>query len=279
MAGTQQSRKVLLLGASGKLGRMLGALWQSERFGLIPVYRSEGQGGLAWKVGDPTPKIDDVSAVIAFWGVTPGQGCNLNDNSRLALAAMELGQSLGAGMVVHCSSGAVYRSGERPLSETGPACPISDYGRAKLEMEKAIEESGSNPGMRNVILRIGNVAGADSLFANMRPGGRITLDRFPDGSSPSRSYISPLDLVRLVETLVADGSVSGIYNVAAPVPTAMGDIARAAGCQIDWREAPDTALPMVWLDTSRLSSIFPLPPEAAAPDHLLEGARAGGTWP
>lgn len=38
-------------------------------------------------------------------------------------------------------------------------------------------------------------------------------------------------------------------------------------------------MPMVWLDTSRLSTILALPPEAAAPDHLVEGARAGGTWP
>jgi len=279
VAGTQQSGKVLLLGAGGKLGRMLCALWQSGAFALVPVYRSEGQGGLVWAPGDPVPAVEGVVAVIALWGVTPGSGINLDDNTRLALAAMDLGKALGAGAVVHCSSAAVYQPGAQPISETGSVCPGSDYGRAKLAMEKAIEDGASGEGMRNIILRIGNVAGADSLFANLRSGGRITLDRFADGTSPTRSYIAPPDLVRVIEALVEDGTAAGTYNVAAPTPTAMGDIARVAGCSIDWRAAPETAMPMVWLDTSRLSTILALPPEAAAPDHLVEGARAGGTWP
>lgn len=279
MAGTQQSRKVLLMGASGKLGRMLCALWQSDSLSLVPVYRSKGQAGLVWNVGEPVPKIEDVAAVIAFWGVTPGPGCNLDDNSRLALATLELGTALGAGVVVHCSSAAVYQPGESPVSETGPARPVSDYGRAKLAMEKAIEESARGEGPRNITLRIGNVAGADSLFANLQPGGRITLDRFPDGSSPARSYIAPPELVRVIEALVEDTTAEGTYNVAAPVPTEMGEIARAAGCAIDWRDARETAVPKVWLDTSRLSQILALPSGAAAPDHLVKGALAGGTWP
>ncbi|OWV42912.1 NAD-dependent epimerase/dehydratase [Mameliella alba] len=267
------------MGASGKLGRMLCSLWQFNRFSLVPVYRSEGHGGLVWQVGGPLPMIEDVAAVIAFWGVTPRPGCNLDDNSRLALAALDLGKSMGAGVVVHCSSAAVYRPGTSPVSEADRARPVSDYGRAKLAMEKAIEESASGEGPRNIILRIGNVAGADSLFANLRPGGRITLDRFPDGSSPARSYIAPPDLVRVIEALVEDVTAEGTYNVAAPLPTEMGEIARAADCTIDWRVAPETAVPKVWLDTSRLSRILALPSGAAAADHLVKGAQAGGTWP
>lgn len=278
MAGTQQSGKVLLLGASGKLGRMLCDLWQSRVFSLVPVYRSKGQGGLAWAPGDPVPEVGRVAAVIALWGVTPGSERNLDDNTRLALAAMDLGKAMGVGAVVHCSSAAVYQPGPQPISEIGSVCPGSDYGRAKLAMEKAIEEGARGEAMRNIILRIGNVAGADSLFANLRSGGRITLDRFADGTSPARSYIAPPDLVRVIEALVEDGTAAGTYNVSAPIPTPMGDIARAAGCSIDWREAPETAMPMVWLDTSRLSRILELPPLAAAPDYLVEGARAGGTW-
>ncbi len=106
----------------------------------------------------------------------------------------------------------------------------------------------------------------------------MTLDRFPGGDGPRRSYIAPEDLGRALLAAVA-GRIGGIVNVAAPRPTAMAEIAKAAACDVDWRDAPAAALPCVHLDTQRLAAFCPLPDSAADPVCLVEGARASGLWP
>ncbi|MBV7395326.1 NAD-dependent epimerase/dehydratase family protein [Mameliella sediminis] len=280
MAGTQHARKVLLLGASGKLGRMVSKLWQSDLYTLVPVTRDLPifDNGLQWAPGDPPPDIEGIASVVALWGVTPGPGRTLSDNTRLALAAMELAESLGAGSVLHCSSAAVYRPADGPIPETEQPDPQSAYGQAKLDMEQAIASREPKGKLRNVIMRIGNVAGADSLFANLTPGQKITLDQFADGQGPQRSYIAPQDLVRVIEALIRVGA-EGTFNVAAPAPTPMADIVHAAGGQLAWRRAPKGAVPLVWLSTAALDPVIKLTCDIHSADHLVNAARQGGTWP
>lgn len=281
MAGTQQFRKILLLGATGKLGRMMRALWDPDEYSVVPVVRSLSSDatGIAWSPGDAVPKIADVSAIVALWGVTPAPGCDLADNSRLAQAAMSLGAEVGAEAVVHCSSAAVYRPGPEPLSETMTPGPCSPYGQAKLDMEQTIAAHQGFGGPRQIILRIGNVAGADSLFANLRKAHRVILDRFEDGQGPERSYLAPRDLARVIEEMLRDPGAEGVINVSAPRPTPMAEIARACGASIEWRKAPATAQRQVWLDTSRLDRVLSLSAEAALPEYLVNSARDSGVWP
>lgn len=280
MAGTQQSFVVPVLGASGKLGRMLCVGWRPLDWRVLPVVRRDNTGGaaLTWQPGRPFACQGPVKAIVALWGVTPGPGRDLADNARLAAEAMSLGEALAAEAVVHCSSAAVYRPGPLPLDETTRPDPLSDYGRAKLEMERTILDRAVPGSPRQVVLRIGNVAGADSLFANLRPGGEITLDDFGGGRGPARSYIAPSDLFRVIEALIRDPEASGIYNVAAPRPTAMEDIVRAAGAAVCWRPALAGAFPMMWLDTGRLSRHLVLPDRSADPGWLISSARETGVW-
>ncbi|WP_417205894.1 NAD-dependent epimerase/dehydratase family protein [Antarctobacter sp.] len=260
---------------------MTRALWRAEGFFLIPVVRSGSaeQGELIWSPGDKTPEIGPVAAIVALWGVTPGPGRNLADNARLALSAMDLGAALGAGAVVHCSSAAVYRPSAEPIKETDLPAPASPYGQAKLEMEQAIAAHRKPGGPRQIVLRIGNVAGADSLFGNLQMNGHITLDRFSDGLGPSRSYIAPGDLVRVIEALVQSPEADGTYNVSAARPTAMAEIAGVCQTAVTWRAAPEAAAQMVWLDTVRLGRVVTLAPNAHEAAHLVEGARDSGVWP
>lgn len=270
-------KRVLLLGASGKLGRMLCAVWSNRTdhpFEIIPVFRGqlETDGGVCWAPGQSCDALPSVDVVAAFWGVTRGDRADLARNTSLAQAAERLARELGVGCVLHCSSAAVYAPGA-DLSERAETRPPGAYGQAKLEMEAALAAMGQGP--RRVILRIGSVAGAESLFGNMRPGQSITLDRFADGQGPFRSYIAPQDLARVVEAAALSGE--GVFNVASPGPVRMQDIAEAAGCPVIWKPAPDTALQHVTLNTTRLQAICPLP--ATDPLDLVEGARATGIWP
>jgi hypothetical protein len=273
-----QSGRMILLGASGKLGRMMLAIagqTDLQQFEMKPVYRSKAVDakGVIWQPGQDPGGIGPADVVVALWGVTGGNLPALEANETLALHAQALAEAVGASCVIHCSSAAVYQPGAGLLSEDATCAPPSPYGAAKLAMERALEGA---PGA--VWMRIGNVAGAESLFGNMRPGGRIRLDRFPDGASPARSYIAPHDLADVIAAL-ARSDMTGPVNVGAPCATQMGAIASEVGVGIDWVDAPDSALPLVGLDTTQLSRVIALPDSAADPAHLVASARATGVWP
>ncbi|MEZ5713856.1 MAG: NAD-dependent epimerase/dehydratase family protein [Paracoccaceae bacterium] len=282
MAGTHQTGGILVLGSSGKLGRMLRALW---RDGAGPggsihwQYRDNpGPGGVVWRPGEAPPAgLPPIRTVLALWGVTPGPGRDLAENRRLALAAMELATALGATRVLHCSSAAVYPPGPAPLSEDAAGGGINPYGAAKLDMEAALGAwAAEHPGgARACALRIANVAGADSLFGAIAGGaGEVTLDRFADGEGPWRSYIPMPALARVLAALLTcpDAALPDAVNVALPRPLAMEALARAAGCRVAWRPAPEGAARMVALDTARLARLVALRDESA--EQIVAGWRA-----
>ncbi|KUF09584.1 hypothetical protein AVJ23_17035 [Pseudoponticoccus marisrubri] len=262
---------------------MLAAQRGTARIGyeIVPVARRAGDEVLQWAPGDPMTALPPARAVIAAWGVTEGTSEELAANVELARCAMEVGAATGADMVLHMSSAAVYRPQDAPLSEDVPADPPAPYGGAKLEMEQAvIDWAARHPdGPRPILLRIGNVAGADSLFRNLKPGGTLRLDRFPDGAGPNRSYATAADILRVCGALIAAGQGPHVLNVCAPRPTPMEEIARAADCEVTWQDAPETANRTVWLDTTRLSRLCTLPDEASDAEYVVQAARDSGLWP
>ena len=174
------------------------------------------------------------------------------------------------------ASVAVYAPSDLPLSETHALAPVNAYGRAKLHMEQAI---ASAPGPRSVILRIGSVAGAESLFATGLAKGRITLDRFPDGYSPLRSYIGPRTLARVL------GYLSGcpvqvlphVLNMGGRHPVRMQAMADAMGWPVEWNDSPAPgARQVVVADTSRLWSMMPEPAQDA---RAIAAELHGLGWP
>lgn len=277
---------IYLLGASGKLGRMVLANWRGksgEDVEIIPVYRTAGKGeqALIWRPGSPVPAGLTGSAVLALWGVTGNDPRSLRVNTELAIAAMEFSAAVGARRVLHCSSAAVYTPAPGALAEEAATGGPSPYGQAKFAMEQALDQwQADNPdGPEACSLRIGNVAGADSLFANMRPGDVITLDRFKDGSGPRRSYLAPADLTLGMFACLKIDVLPKVMNLAAPVPTEMDALANAAGCEVQWRAAPDTAAQVVWLDTARMNGIYPINTGCGAADYLVRDAASTGVWP
>ncbi len=273
--------RVLLLGASGRVGRLIQAAAQARPGAaqIVPVVRQGAvpSGGVLWQPGQPVPRGLRADAIWALWGVVPGGG-DLTENRDLALAAQMLAREVGADRVLHCSSVAVYRPAAHPLSEaTDTPDPGTPYGAAKLEMERALAaQSGEGP--RAVCLRIGNVAGADSLFRAGRAAGQITLDRFADGSGPRRGYIAPGDMLQVLRGLTdcPVDAVSPVLNVAAPGAVAMEALAGAMGWPVAWRAAPPQAVPLVMQDVRLLQSLVPLAPHCADPAHMARDVRA--TW-
>ncbi|MEZ5911261.1 MAG: NAD-dependent epimerase/dehydratase family protein [Paracoccaceae bacterium] len=213
--------------------------------------------------------------VVNFAGVT-GAGPGLSANTDLALA----GFATGATRMIAMSSAAVYGpTADAPASEDGPVAPAGEYGRSKLAMEAALLRHVKTTADRALVLRLGNIAGADALLGAARPGARVVLDRFGTrAGGPIRSYIGPVTLARVLRELavamLSDRPLPDVLNVAAPGAVAMGDLLDAAGLDWGYRPAGPQAIERVVLDTARLQGIVPLGPETGDAAGIVAEWRA-----
>lgn len=232
--------KALVLGATGRIGRVLRqcwppapVLWQARR-------RPVPGDTLNWCVLDPLQEPEALAqaakgraVILCLAGVVPGAGGSLQDNVTLAEAAVRAGAAAGA-RVLLASSAAVYGATAGVLEEITPLAPVTGYGRAKAEMEARGGELGRELGVPVTSLRIGNIAGVDAILGNWQEGFR--LDRFDDGRSPRRSYIGMRTLARVLGELLAVPDLPPVMNVASPAVLEMGDLLDAAG--LDWAPRP-----------------------------------------
>lgn len=265
---------VLVLGATGRIGAILRRIW--------PVLWPEADilwqtrrpmPGPGWTVLDPLAEPGALAraargraAILCLAGVVPGRDGAMADNAALALAALRAGAEAGA-RVLLTSSAAVYGARGGLLSEATPPVPVSDYGRAKHDMEGRAAAVAQELDVPVTSLRIGNVAGADAILGGWRPG--FELDRFDDGRTPRRSYIGPASLARVLGELTARDGLPGVLNLAAPGAVEMGALLDAAG--LDWtpRPAPDTAIAEVRLDTGLLEQIVAFDPSESDPAVMV----------
>lgn len=266
--------RVLVLGAGGRVGRLLrgvaaAGLWP----GVVPIWhlrQAAGADTVAWDLLDeappPDPRLGDIAGVIALAGVTAGDAAALAANSALALAAARLARP-GVPVLV-MSSAAVYGRAAGPLDEGRAPTPANAYGAAKAAMEAAL---AGRPGV--TCIRLGNVGGADQLFAAMAAGA-VTLDLFPDGHGPRRSFIGPVTLARALCALLAAGPLPPVLNLAEQGTLPMDAILTAAGARWSGRPAPATALPDVALDVTAAAARVPLP-RADAARLVAESVAAG----
>ena len=155
-------------------------------------------------------------------------------NSR---ALIETAVKGGVRHFIFSSTAAVYGNPARvPVREDDPTVPMSPYGSSKLMTEIMLRDAGAAHGLRHVILRYFNVAGADPLGRTGQStkgathlikvavetalGMRPKMDVFgtdyptPDGTC-IRDYIHVSDLVRAHADALAylrGGGVSATFN-------------------------------------------------------------------
>jgi UDP-glucose 4-epimerase len=138
---------------------------------------------------------------------------------------------------IFSSTAAVYGNGnEKPIGESAPTIPISPYGTSKLMSEIMLHDAGRAYGLRFVVLRYFNVAGADpkqrtgqstagathliKVACEAALGRRPKLDIYgtdyptPDGTC-IRDYIHVSDLARAHSAALAylrRGGASNTFN-------------------------------------------------------------------
>ncbi len=166
---------------------------------------------------------------------------------------------------VFSSTAAVYGEPDRmPITETFGTTPINAYGETKLAVERALPHLERAYGIRSVVLRYFNAAGAQpdgSIGEDHRPEihlipraieaarGGPPLQVFgedyptPDGTC-LRDFIHVCDLaaahVRALDALEA-GQPSGAYNVATGQPHSVREVietvSRATRSPVQWEGA------------------------------------------
>lgn len=275
--------RVLLVGASGRVGWMVLHHWQrfADTLELVPQFRASGTSGpLVWDpLAGPQALLDAASAsggfqaMVVLAGVTPGPGKDLGLNRSLAEACLEAASRAGIPRVLLASSSAVYgaATGE-PMPETAPCAPVNAYGAAKLDMEQACA-SWRAQGMDLCLLRIGNVAGADALLLNVAmaaPGQVIEIDVFKDGRGPVRSYIGVRTLAQVLRTLsLQPAPLPNVLNIGSPEPVSMDALADAAGQPWRARVAAGPTPQMITLDCSLLASLHSFAAQDSDPADMV----------
>jgi len=269
---------LLVLGATGRIGTLLRKCWGRDLRMHQVLWQTRGRvdrAGPGWTRLDPLAQPEalaraatGVEVILCLAGVVSGpQGPkgDLSDNAALADAAIRAGAATGA-RVLLASSAAVYGNQAGMLDETTPLAALSDYGRAKMDMERRGATLGARLGVAVCALRIGNIAGLDAILGGWKPG--FQLDRFKDGRSPRRSYIGMATLARVLGDLVRVRDLPGALNIAAPGLVEMGVLLDAAGLAWSARAAPDSAIPELALSTQALAQIVALP-QSTRPEELV----------
>lgn len=268
---------VLVLGATGRIGRVLQLCWQANNV-RWQARRRVVRPVPGWIICDPLTDPGGLAraaqgcdTILNLAGAIPGRGGDLRDNAALAEAAIRAGAVAGA-RVVSLSSAAVYGAGPGPLREDHLLGPMTPYGRAKADMERRSAALAHDLGVALCTLRIGNVAGLDAILGGWQPG--FELDICPDGRSPRRSYIGAGDLAHVLAALCAAPVLPPMLNVAAPGMVEMGALLTAAGLAWTPRPASATIITKVRLDVTALGRLVPLPPEMADVGRMIAQWRA-----
>jgi UDP-glucose-4-epimerase GalE len=183
-----------------------------------------------------------------------------------ALGVLEAMAAESVGVFVLSSTCATYGEPiETPIPETHPQRPINSYGETKLAIERALPHLERANGLRSVVLRYFNAAGADPDAeigedhspeihvipraidaATGGPGLQVFGDDYPtpDGTC-LRDYIHVSDLadahVRALEAIVETGR-STAYNLGTGHPHSVRQVIdtveRVSGRHVPWTLAP-----------------------------------------
>jgi UDP-glucose 4-epimerase len=231
-----------------------------------------------------------VTAIIHFAAsvVVPDSISNplgyYRNNTMNTCALLDAAIEAGVRQVIFSSTAAVYGNAETtPVPENAATAPISPYGTSKLMSEIMLHDAGKAHGLRFVILRYFNVAGADpklrtgqstagathliKVACETALGKRAKIDIYgtdyptPDGTCV-RDYIHVSDLARAHSAALGylrRGGASATFNCGygrgASVREVMDSVRRASGrdfpVEISGRRAGDPAAVVANVDRIR----------------------------
>jgi UDP-glucose 4-epimerase len=198
------------------------------------------------------------------------------------LNVLEAARTHGAQLVFSSTGGALYGECERPAREDAQPRPLSPYGTSKLAGEAYLMTWNALHGMRNVVLRFGNVYGPRQL-AKLEGGVvAIFMDRlragegvriFGDGEQV-RDFVYVGDVVDAI--LASFGREGGTFNVGTGEATSVNElfdaVRRVAGVEAsaEYADARPGDLVRSVLDVSRAERELGWQPRVPLADGLAQ---------
>lgn len=194
--------KILITGASGKLGKHLTTFLLADNHELVLISRSQTQieGRLAHRADISSPddiaqifKTEKPQAVIHLASII---GVDCEENPKLAekvnveatKSLINLANEFGVEKFIFASTSAVYGRHELAATdENHNINPTSVYGRTKLSAEKMLSSYAEKSSTQVIVFRLFNIYGegfTDSLIYKLvhstedKPVGLRSLDNF-----------------------------------------------------------------------------------------------------
>lgn len=138
-------------------------------------------------------------------GLRKAPGTNFTARIRVLEACLK---QAGTPHVVFVSSTSVYGASQTRVSETDPAEPDSQTGRQLLEAERILL---TNSARTTQVLRPGGLLGPDR-----HPVFTLQGRHFPSGGNERVNLIRREEVLLILELLIENPSLSGIYNAVFP---------------------------------------------------------------
>ncbi len=233
----RQSRRIVVLGASGFLGGNLARYLAMMGHDVLATARRDLSGyGFPSNVSTRSVDVGDLAGLIAaFTGREMvyhfASSTNLLTNKQLdqeldatltpAKNILAACKHTGVQQIVFPSSGCVYAFNREPRIETSAIEASSPYAYAKLKLEELLLNEGQRCGCRAKIFRIANAYGPKQeprsgqgvipyWLAALRQGHNIVLRG--DGKS-TRDFVFINDVCQVLESVCQDLLQSEIYNL------------------------------------------------------------------
>jgi nucleoside-diphosphate-sugar epimerase len=295
--------RCLVTGAGGHLGSHLVRALLAQGHEVCALVRSEAVpwrlaeigSGLAFVVGD-LGRPDGLTGAIAearpdtifhaAWENVEDESspAHLEVNVPGTLRLAELARTVGCRAFVGIGSQAEFGSVDLPLSESIPARPVSQYGRAKLQAGQVTRRLCAQAGIRHVWVRLLSVYGPMDTSSRLIPTLVTSLlagDRPPlTSGSQCWDFLFAADAAEAIAMLGTDGVSAGTFVLGSGVATPVRTIAEMVRDAVDpslelgFGELPDPSRRILVADLSRLEATTAWRP--ATP--LAEGIAQTVTW-
>jgi uncharacterized protein (TIGR01777 family) len=237
------TRKVVLAGGTGFIGRSLSPLLLSAGYEVIVLSRSPGPEmrgvvALAWdgkNLGDWTKSLEGATAVVNL----AGRSINCRhtpENRRLIVesrvdSVRVLGQAIGqaaqppAAFVQAAAIGIYGDTGNRACDESAPAG--DDFVAETCKRWEAAFAEVIAPKTRSVLLRLGVVLGRHGgILQVLRQLTRLFLGGHVGNGRQFISWIHLTDVTRIILWAIENQAVSGTFNTTSPNPVSNAEFMR-----------------------------------------------------
>lgn len=223
---------LLVTGAGGFIGRRVVRAATSAGYEVTALVRRSRVGGsqnvLQHDLRLPLSQIPAVDWILHLAGAYAGAGDHELRDTDLAMAdnLIDWGVARGIKNWIFASAAEVYGHVSGPATEETPARPVIPYGRIKLIIERLFfDRTKDIPGRRVVVLRIGEVYGAESrLITELTARLRRGFCPWPGDGAVPLSFVHVDDVAQAFLRAVQNApSGVSLYNVADDAPATWRD--------------------------------------------------------